>query len=71
MLRGKPGKSRPCVSPLTHGRAHVRTLQVEKSIMFGHHQANDNAKTLRNYSHNGIGTKACLNFFSNLARRRR
>jgi hypothetical protein len=41
--------------------------EVEQAIQFGHHAARHDASTLRNYSHNGIGTKACLNIFSRLA----
>jgi hypothetical protein len=41
--------------------------QVEDAIRFGHHSAKADTAVLTNYSHNGIGTKACLNFFSRLA----
>lgn len=50
-----------------HGGAGMTALDCEEAIRFGHHAAKDDAKTLHNYSHNGIGTKACLNFFSKLA----
>eukprot|EP01043_Picozoa_sp_COSAG02_P044825 COSAG02_NODE_4039_length_5874_cov_4.662165_1_plen_276_part_00 len=50
-----------------HGGAGMTALDCEEAIRFGHHAAKHDAKTLHNYSHNGIGTKACLNFFSKLA----
>ena len=50
-----------------HGGAGMSPLDCEEAIRFGHHAAKAEAKTLQNYSHNGIGTKACLNFFSKLA----
>lgn len=50
-----------------HGGAGMTAVDCATAIRFGHHAAKDDAKTLHNYSHNGIGTKACLNFFSKLA----
>jgi hypothetical protein len=50
-----------------HGGAGMSPLDCEQAIRFGHHAAKDDAQVLQNYSHNGIGTKACLNFFSKLA----
>jgi hypothetical protein len=50
-----------------HNGAGMTALDCEEAIRFGHHAAKADAKTLQNYSHNGIGTKACLNFFSKLA----
>jgi hypothetical protein len=50
-----------------HGGAGMTAVDCELAIRFGHHAAKGDAKTLHNYSHNGIGTKACLNFFSKLA----
>ena len=42
--------------------------EVASAIRFGRHVAKaTGSETLANYSHNGIGTKACLNFFSRLA----
>lgn len=50
-----------------HDGAGMSAEDAEQAIRFGHHAAKHDAKTLQNYSHNGIGTKACLNFFSRLA----
>ena len=50
-----------------HGGAGMSPLDCEEAIRFGHHAAKADAQALQNYSHNGIGTKACLNFFSKLA----
>ena len=50
-----------------HNGAGMTALDCEEAIRFGHHAAKADAKVLHNYAHNGIGTKACLNFFSKLA----
>eukprot|EP01048_Picozoa_sp_COSAG05_P014621 COSAG05_NODE_1675_length_4295_cov_7.638465_4_plen_322_part_00 len=50
-----------------HDGAGMTPTDAEQAIVFGHHAAKRDAQTLQNYSHNGIGTKACLNFFSRLA----
>lgn len=50
-----------------HRGAGMNPKECEMAIRFGLHAAKADAKALRNYSHNGIGTKACLNIFSRLA----
>lgn len=50
------------------GGAGMTPQEAEDAIRFGHHAAKaSGSEKLANYSHNGIGTKACLNFFSRLA----
>ena len=50
------------------GGVGMGAKEVADAIRFGHHAAKaSGGETLANYSHNGIGTKACLNFFSRLA----
>ena len=50
-----------------HCGAGMTPKECELAIRFGLHAAKADAEALRNYSHNGIGTKACLNIFSKLA----
>jgi hypothetical protein len=47
--------------------AGMTPKECEMATRFGMHAAKTDAQVLRNYSHNGIGTKACLNIFSRLA----
>ena len=56
-----------CFSVTEHGGAGMTPLECEEAIRFGLHAAKPDATTLHNYSHNGIGTKACLNIWSRLA----
>ena len=50
-----------------HGGAGMSLEEAKSAIIFGRHTARADAKALQNYSHNGVGTKACLKVFSRLA----
>jgi hypothetical protein len=56
-----------CFHVTEHRGAGMSPKECELAIRFGMHAAKVDAEALRNYSHNGIGTKACLNIFSRLA----
>ena len=56
-----------CFHVTEHRGVGMTPQECEMAIRFGMHAAKNDAKVLRNYSHNGIGTKACLNIFSQLA----
>lgn len=56
-----------CFHITEHGGHGMSPKECELAIRFGLHAAKADAESLRNYSHNGIGTKACLNIFSRLA----
>lgn len=56
-----------CFHVTEHDGAGMTPEECEEAIRFGLHAAKKDATSLHNYSHNGIGTKACLNIFSRLA----